>query len=134
MEVIVLEAFGKDSRGHVLEYDFRGCHICLLVESKAGSVRGRHYHKGISPAKNPETLVLISGTCTLYWQAAGEAFRHSETVTAPAKIHIPRFTWHELHAVTDCSFIELNSLKEHSEDTFYDRDNFPDPVNQLPNL
>ena len=37
---------------------------------------------------------------------------------APTRVKIPANIWHELTAITDIVFIELNSLSEGSEDTF----------------
>jgi quercetin dioxygenase-like cupin family protein len=37
---------------------------------------------------------------------------------APIRVQIPANIWHELNAITDVVYIELNSLSEGSEDTF----------------
>lgn len=120
MKVTPIEPFSNDARGSVAEYyhDRTGLH--LIVFSKAGSVRGRHYHKGISISKNPEVIVLLSGTCTINWRETSHTDCQTETVIGPARIEIQPYIWHELVAVTDCSFLELNSLSEHVADTFYE--------------
>ena len=120
MKITQIEPFSKDDRGTVAEYyhDRTGQH--LIVFSKIGSVRGRHYHKGLSLGKNPEIIILLSGTCTFNWREANSQQVVSETVYGPARVEVPPFVWHELIAVTDCSFLELNSLSEHIADTFYE--------------
>ena len=120
MTIIPLEPFNRDDRGYNCEYyhDRIGQHI--IVFSKAGSVRGRHYHKGNSLNKNPEIIILLSGTCTFNWREPNSKNPKSETVSAPARIEIPPYTWHELIYQTDSAMIEMNSLSEHAADTFYD--------------
>lgn len=120
MKITPIEPFSKDERGTVAEYYHERTGQHLIVFSKAGAVRGRHYHKGISLSKNPEILILLSGTCTLNWREVNSADMISETLTAPAKIEVPPYVWHELIAVTDCSFLEMNSLSEHIADVFYE--------------
>lgn len=120
MNITAIQPFSTDNRGYAAEYyhDRLGQH--LIVFSKAGAVRGRHYHKGISLTKNPEVLILFSGTCTVNWREANTNNTKTETIAAPARIEIPPYTWHELIAVTDCCFLELNSLSEHVADVFYE--------------
>lgn len=120
MKITPIEPFSQDERGTVAEYYHERTGQHLIVFSKAGAVRGRHFHKGISLTKHPEILILLSGTCTFNWREANSKELHSTTITAPAKIEIAPYTWHELIAVTDCSFLELNSLSEHIADTFYE--------------
>lgn len=112
--------FSNDDRGFVAEYTGICVATRLVVFSKAGAIRGRHYHKGISATKNPEILLLLSGTCVCHWRTVGEPELHTREVTAPAKLEIPVFTWHELIAITDCTLMEFNSLEEQITDTFYD--------------
>ena len=44
----------------------------LIIFRKAGTVSGRHYHKGISPTKDPEIFVLLTGNCTVNWRNINE--------------------------------------------------------------
>ncbi len=120
MKITPIAPFSNDDRGNVSEYYHERTGQHLIVFSKAGAVRGRHYHKGISYSKNPEIIILLSGTCTFHWREVGTKDIQSETVAAPAKIEVPPYIWHELIAVSDCSFLELNSLSEHVADTFYE--------------
>lgn len=120
MKITPIEPFSTDDRGTVAEYYHERTGQHLIVFSKAGAIRGRHFHKGNSLSKNPEILILLSGTCTFNWRGVNTSELFSETVSAPAKIEVPPYVWHELVAVTDCSFLELNSLSEHIADTFYD--------------
>lgn len=119
MTITTLQPFSTDDRGFACEYfhDRLGQH--LIVFSKAGAVRGRHYHKGISITKNPEVLLLLSGAFIVNWRALPEERIQSARVAGPARIEIPPYTWHELIAETDGALIEMNSLSEHSADVFY---------------
>ena len=110
--------FSQDDRGYGCEYEQQRPGKHMLVFTKAGAIRGRHYHKGISPTKNPEIIILISGTTTLRWRHKDGRELESAMVSAPARIEIPPFIWHEFQAQDDCAMIELNSLAEHAADTF----------------
>jgi dTDP-4-dehydrorhamnose 3,5-epimerase-like enzyme len=86
---------------------------------KQGSISGNHWHKGVSAAKNPESLLLISGSISL-------VFKHMETgeeeeikTEGPKLIKIMPNVLHTLKAETDLIFLEFNSLKEHKSDTYY---------------
>lgn len=119
MTITPLTPFNTDERGYACEYfhDRLGQH--LIVFSKAGAIRGRHYHKGISLTKNPEILILLSGSYTVNWRGVQDQTVHTAEVNAPARLEIPAYTWHELIARTDGALLEMNSLSEHAADVFY---------------
>ncbi|MFM2016214.1 MAG: hypothetical protein RIQ51_1704 [Bacteroidota bacterium] len=90
----------------------------LLVYRKAGTVSGQHYHKGISAGKNPEDMLLVQGKADLHWKHLETKEEKTIQLAAPIRVQIPANIWHELTAITDIVFIELNSLSDGSEDTF----------------
>ena len=90
----------------------------LLVYRNAGTVSGQHYHKGISVGKNPEDMLLVQGKADLHWKDLETKEEETIQLIAPIRVKIPANIWHELTAITDIVFIELNSLSEGSEDTF----------------
>ncbi|WP_276132192.1 hypothetical protein [Polluticoccus soli] len=109
---------GSDERGYTAEYLHDRSGQQLILFRKAGSVSGRHYHKGISAAKSPEILVLLQGKLRLNWKAVGAAEMQTTVVEGPAKLQVPPLVWHELIAETDCVLLEMNSIAEHAADTF----------------
>lgn len=90
----------------------------LLVYRNAGTVSGQHYHKGISEGKNPEDMLLVQGKANLHWRDINTNEENTIELVAPIRVNIPANIWHELTAITDIIFIELNSLSDGSEDTF----------------
>ncbi len=120
MTITPFELFSTDERGYAAEYYHERLGQHLIIFSKAGSVRGRHYHKGLSLTKNPEILIVLSGICVFNWRTPNSSIQETAVVTGPAKVEIPAYTWHELIAETDTVLLELNSLSEHAADTFYD--------------
>jgi dTDP-4-dehydrorhamnose 3,5-epimerase-like enzyme len=90
----------------------------LLVYRKAGTISGQHYHKGKSPGKNPEEMLLVQGSITMNWKNLGTEEQGTITIEAPSRVIIEANVWHEVKALTDIIFIELNSLVEGSEDTY----------------
>ena len=89
----------------------------LLVYRNAGSVSGQHYHKGISKGKNPEDMLLVQGSATLHWKDLNTNQEETVELIAPVRVLIQANVWHELIAITDIVFVELNSLADGSEDT-----------------
>lgn len=90
----------------------------LLVYRYAGTVSGQHYHLGISAGKNPEDMLLVQGKAKLHWIDLKTKEEETVELVAPVRVKIPANIWHELTAITDIVFIELNSLSDGSEDTY----------------
>ena len=90
----------------------------LLVYRNAGTVSGQHYHKGISAGKNPEDMLLMQGSANLHWKDLNTNKEETVELVAPVRVLIQANVWHELIAITDIVFVELNSLADGSEDTY----------------
>jgi hypothetical protein len=90
----------------------------LLVYRNAGTVSGQHYHKGISAGKNPEDMLLMQGSANLHWKDLNTNKEETVELIAPVRVLIQANVWHELIAITDIVFVELNSLADGSEDTY----------------
>lgn len=112
-----LSLIGKDARGETLQVQNDRSGDFILAYRKSGSSSGRHYHNGISAYKDPEILILLSGEALIRWRNIAEEEIKEIKVIAPAKIEIDINIWHELIALTDCSFWEMNSLKDVQEDS-----------------
>jgi dTDP-4-dehydrorhamnose 3,5-epimerase-like enzyme len=108
----------EDERGalHYFATDRSGEY--LLVYRNKGSISGQHYHKGLHRGKNPEDMLLLSGSIQLDWKDLTNDTSGSDQVNAPSRITISPNVWHQVEAITDIIFIELNSLQEGSEDTY----------------
>jgi hypothetical protein len=113
-----IEVKAVDERGalHYFSTDRTG--EFLLVYRKAGTISGQHYHKGISAGKNPEDMLLVQGTANLHWKDLKTNKEETVELIAPIRVLIQANVWHELMAITDIVFVELNSLAEGSEDTY----------------
>jgi dTDP-4-dehydrorhamnose 3,5-epimerase-like enzyme len=120
MKITPIQPFNEDGRGYNCEYMQERQGRQIMVFSKAGAARGRHYHKGTVDSKNPEVLVLMSGICKINWKKINDKEIQAEIVTAPAQIEIPALTWHEFIFQADSVMIEMNSLADHAADTFYE--------------
>ncbi len=119
MTITPIDIKGQDERGYTAEYDHARSGKQLVVHRKAGTVSGRHYHKGLSSTKDPELFILLNGTCTLNWRHIDEEQMHTQLLIAPVQLAIAPYEWHEVITETDCTFLELNSIEEHAADTFY---------------
>lgn len=107
-----LEMRGQDERGQNFDWQCFRTGTFIFCTRKAGSSSGQHYHQGNSEYKNPEIMYLLTGTADIHWSPLHASDIRTIRVEAPARIEIPVMIWHELEAVTDCTFIELNSLED----------------------
>jgi dTDP-4-dehydrorhamnose 3,5-epimerase-like enzyme len=115
--ISAIDVKAVDERGalHYFSTDRTG--EFLLVYRKAGAISGQHYHKGISAGKNPEDMLLLQGSAILHWKDLETNKEETVELNAPTRVLINANVWHELTAITDIVFIELNSLADGSEDT-----------------
>lgn len=108
---------GKDDRGMTLTLPNDRSGDYLLCYRKGGSISGRHYHTGKSAGKNPEIFYLLSGKIYFRWREIEDTQLNEAVVEAPARVEVPAKLWHELEAISDCSFLEMNSPEEGNRDT-----------------
>ena len=118
VEILPLIKIGEDERGstHIFETDRTGEFIFSF--RKAGSLSGRHYHKGVSPNKNPEKIILVKGEGILNWYEVNGNKKGSDKIIGPSLVHIYPGIWHELVADTDIVVFEMNALADGQGDTF----------------
>jgi dTDP-4-dehydrorhamnose 3,5-epimerase-like enzyme len=117
VQVYPIDIKAVDERGalHYFSTDRTG--EFLLLYRNAGTISGQHYHKGISKGKNPEDMLLVQGKAKLHWKDLVTNEEKTIELIAPIRVKIPANIWHELTAITDIVYIELNSLSDGSEDT-----------------
>lgn len=117
IEVNEIDVKAVDERGalHYFSTDRTG--EFLLVYRNAGTISGQHYHNGLHKGKNPEEMLLVQGEIILQWKDLQTQQTGMLNIKAPSRVIIPAKIWHEVKAVTDIVFIELNSLRDGSEDT-----------------
>ena len=118
VSVSTIDVKAIDQRGALHYFSTNRTGEFLLVYRKAGTISGQHYHKGKSPGKNPEEMLLVQGSITMNWKNLGTEEQGTITIEAPSRVIIEANVWHEVKALTDIIFIELNSLVEGSEDTY----------------
>jgi len=118
VSVSTIDVKAIDERGALHYFSTNRTGEFLLVYRKAGTISGQHYHKGNSAGKNPEEMLLVQGSLTMNWKNLNTEEKGSLTIEAPSRVIIEANVWHEVKALTDIIFIELNSLVEGSEDTY----------------
>ncbi|HEX5554232.1 MAG TPA: hypothetical protein VFX43_13385 [Chitinophagaceae bacterium] len=117
VKVTPLQMIGEDDRGATFTVFNNRSGNYMLAYRKAGSSSGRHYHTGKSAYKDPEVLYLLSGEALLRWRRIDEDVTGEIRVISPARVEIAVLIWHELVAVSDCSFWEMNSLEDVKADS-----------------
>ncbi len=118
IKVSPIDLKASDERGALHFFNTNRTGEFLLVYRNAGSVSGRHYHKGVSPGKNPEDMLLVQGKASLHCKDLETNNEETIELVAPVRVLIQANVWHELTAITDIVFVELNSLVDGSEDTY----------------
>ena len=116
MDIISLNPFATDSRGRTYELENNRQTNMILCFRNEGTVSGRHYHTGISKNKDPEILFLLQGTIIFRWRGLQDTEIKEKTVIGPSKIIIPTFIWHELTAISNIIFMEMNSMEDGKQD------------------
>jgi hypothetical protein len=117
IKVTTLDLIGADDRGSGYFWDCQRTGNFMVCYRNAGSSSGQHYHEGKSDNKNPEVLYLFTGKAAMHWcPLDGKEIVITE-ITAPARVEVPVNVWHQLIAITDCCFIELNSLEDVQKDS-----------------
>lgn len=117
VQILPIDVKAVDERGalHFFSTDRTG--EFLLVYRNAGSISGQHYHTGITAGKNPEDMLLVQGKASLHWINLETKASDTVELIAPIRVKIAAHIWHELTAITNIVFIELNSLSDGSADT-----------------
>jgi dTDP-4-dehydrorhamnose 3,5-epimerase-like enzyme len=118
VSVSTIDVKAIDERGALHYFSTNRTGEFLLVYRKAGTISGQHYHKGKSAGKNPEEMLLVQGAIHMEWKNLLTEEKGNLTIEAPSRVIIEANVWHEVKALTDIIFIELNSLVEGSEDTY----------------
>lgn len=108
---------GSDERGSNYLWESTRSGQFMLCYRNAGSSSGQHYHTGISANKDPEIMYLFSGTAELHWCPLDGREITVTVINAPARVEVPVNIWHQLMAVTDCCFIELNNMEDVQKDS-----------------
>ena len=118
VSVSTIDLKAMDERGALHYFSTNRTGEFLLVYRNAGTISGQHYHKGKSPGKNPEEMLLVQGSIHMEWKNLLTEEKGNLTIEAPSRVIIEANVWHQVKALTDIIFIELNSLVEGSEDTY----------------
>ena len=119
VKVSPLKLIGQNDDGSTFGLSSKSTGEFLLAFRNAGTISGKHFHKGLSFQKIPEVFILIEGELELYYKNLKTSVEKCITVKAPAKVDVYPYIWHEIKALTTITFLELCSLKEHEQDTFY---------------
>jgi len=117
VKVTPLIKIGSDERGATFVFDTERTGQFMVAHRKAGSVSGNHYHTAKHPSKQPEKLIMMSGTATLDWRDLASGATGTETLIGPAEVWIAPNVWHKVTAVTDFVMLELNGMDAGVGDT-----------------
>lgn len=114
-----LSLLGEDERGSTYELMTRPTGGFLFASRKKGAVSGNHWHEGKSASKNPEILFLISGEMKVDIKDLESGEEGVFEISGPVKVSVYPRALHTFTSLSDCSFLEFNSLAEHKADAHY---------------
>ncbi len=112
-----LTVYAEHERGKTLLFDNQRKGEFILGYRIKDSISGRHYHKGLADYKNPEILILVSGSIQLKTIDLETKNEQLVIIMEPSRIEISAMIWHEVLALTDCVFLEMNSIADCEADT-----------------
>lgn len=112
-----LTLYAEHERGKTLLFDNQRTGEFILGYRIKDSISGRHYHKGLADYKKPEILILVSGSIQLKTIDLDTKNEQLVIVKEPSRIEISAMIWHEVLALTDCVFLEMNSIADCEADT-----------------
>lgn len=118
VKVEPINVFAEHERGKTLLFDNDRTGEFILGYRNKDSISGRHYHKGEAPYKAPEILFLISGSIQLKTIDLTTKQEQVQTIETPSRVEIPAMVWHEVLALTNCVFLETNSINDCDIDTY----------------
>jgi len=103
----------EDDRGMIMDIldDIDAQHIGLIT-SKAGCVRGNHYHE-----KAEQFNFILSGKANFYWKDTRdpEAKVHKLELNKWDFVSIPTHIIHTVEAVEDLEFLDINTVSRSDE-------------------
>lgn len=117
VRIFELPLIGRDGRGETFEVPNSRTGDFMLGFRKAQTSSGRHYHTGVRANKNPEVLILISGKAELRWRYLEEREVRILPLQGPVRLEVDAGIWHELFALSDLVFWEMNSLEDVQADS-----------------
>lgn len=90
----------------------------ILAMRKKGAIFGGHYHLGKSDTKNPEILLLVSGSMIgTFFKLDSPNEKEVVEFSQVGLLKVPPQVVHSFEALSDVYFLEFNSLEEHAADT-----------------
>jgi quercetin dioxygenase-like cupin family protein len=104
--------FQEDERGVTYDFIARPSSYFIVLNRKAGTVSGSHYHRGTIQSKSPETFYLMKGVFELFVRDTITGNEERYTLQEGTKLEIPPNTYHEVKAITDIILLELNVSKD----------------------
>jgi hypothetical protein len=119
-ELVQIKTFtmiADDARGVTAEFSLpRKQDNFVFLIRKAGSISGNTYHHGKTPATNPKVITLLTGKIRFSYRKIGTHDKHSEMIEAPAVIEVSPLVTHNVEALTDCMFLDCNSIQDIKDD------------------
>jgi dTDP-4-dehydrorhamnose 3,5-epimerase-like enzyme len=115
IEIIGLEVVKENDKGIVFEFLNRQCPKMLLLKRKEGTISGGHYHTGKNKLKDPETILFIDGKAKFRFKDVKTGEILEKIFDEPVMVKISPFIRHEIVALTDITFIDMNSIQDDND-------------------
>ncbi|MFH1788591.1 MAG: hypothetical protein ABH834_04350 [Candidatus Altiarchaeota archaeon] len=109
LEIVKHAPSSEDDRGRITKYLLaEPAEEVVVVERKKGTVSGNHYHKGLDPSKNPESLYLVKGKVRFKAKNLETGEETEEVLEPLTEVRTYPRVYHRLEALQDCIFLEVN--------------------------
>ncbi|MFH1276080.1 MAG: hypothetical protein ABIH82_03135 [Candidatus Woesearchaeota archaeon] len=122
VKIIDLEVVKENEKGTTFQFENRQVPKVLLIKRKQGTISGKHYHTGKNPLKDPETFMILDGEAEVILKNIKTKEEFKEIYKKPVMFKLDPYVYHEIRALTDIIFIDMNSIED-DDDTIK---GFPD--------
>ncbi len=122
VKITKINPLKDDERGLAYGFTTRKSGYFIVLNTKKGAVRGKHYHKGDSISKSPEIFYLTKGKIKLFTKDVKSGETNEYEIEENNLIEVPAMVYHEVHALTEAILLEFNDEKsDFKEETIKER-------------
>lgn len=111
MKITKVDPLRPDDRGLAYAFTARNSSYFIVLNRREGTISGKHHHMGKTQSKSPEILYMIKGKAKVVAEDLKSHAREEHEIEENDLIEIPSGIYHEVHALTDIIFLELNAEK-----------------------
>ncbi|MSR85581.1 hypothetical protein EXS71_04080 [Candidatus Uhrbacteria bacterium] len=112
IELKKIDPVAEDTRGNAYAFPIKNRDHITVINRKAGTTSGNHYHPGTTQSKSPESFYLAKGRLQLLVKDVSTQQEETYLIEENTWFAIPANIYHVVTAVTDIVLLEFNLVSE----------------------